>query len=169
MADRLVVIATYPTHQLLPQIPDCTFQSLYHFHIPNNVESLQVFPSDERICAFIQNESFNPKDIISMENNKISKGLTPLESSFSSSDVGNKEMHKEEESKTKVGETISLNIGTPNSPNNVNIGSQCTDEEKLKFTNLLHEFQDVFSWSYEDLLGFDSTLIQHAIPIKEGI
>jgi hypothetical protein len=68
-----------------------------------------------------------------------------------------------------VGETISLNIGTPDCPKNVNIGAQCTDEEKLKFTKLLHEFQDVFSWSYEDLRGFDPTLIQHAIHIKGGI
>jgi hypothetical protein len=34
---------------------------------------------------------------------------------------------------------------------------------------LLSEFQDVFSWSYEDLRGFDPALIQYAIPIKEGI
>jgi hypothetical protein len=79
-----------------------------------------------------------------MEDNKIPKGFTPLESSFSSSDIGNKESHKEEESKRKVGETISLNIGTPESPNNVKIGAQCFDEEKLKFSRLLGEFQDVF-------------------------
>ena len=68
-----------------------------------------------------------------------------------------------------MGETISLNIGTPYCPKNVNIGAQCTDEEKLKFTELLHEFQDVFSFSYEDIRGFDPALIQHSIPIKEGI
>jgi hypothetical protein len=37
-----------------------------------------------------------------MEDNKIPKGLTPLESSFSSSNVGNKEKQNEEESKRKV-------------------------------------------------------------------
>ena len=63
-----------------------------------------------------------------MEDKKNPKGLTPLESSFSSSDVGNKETHKEEESKRKVGETISLNIGTPDCPKNVKIGGQCSDE-----------------------------------------
>jgi hypothetical protein len=68
-----------------------------------------------------------------------------------------------------VGETISLNIGTPDSPKNVKIGVQCTDEEMLNFTELLREIQDVFSWYYEDLCGFDTSLIQHAIPIKEGI
>jgi hypothetical protein len=104
-----------------------------------------------------------------MEDNKIPKGLNPLESSFSSSDVGNKKKHKEEESKRKVHETISLKIGTPESPKNVKIGAQCYDEEKMKFAKLLGEFQDVFAWSYKDLRGFDPPLIQHAIPIKESI
>jgi hypothetical protein len=104
-----------------------------------------------------------------MEKNKIAKGLTALESSFSSSDVGNKKIYKEVDSKRKVGETISLNIGTPYSPNSVKIGSQCTDEEKLKFSELLHEFQYFFPWYYEDLCGFDPYLIQYPIPIKEGI
>jgi hypothetical protein len=95
--------------------------------------------------------------------------LTPLESSFSSSDVGNKEKQKEEESKRKVGGTISLKIGTPKAPKNVKIGAQCSDEEKMKFAKLLGEFQDAFSWSYEDICGFDPSLIQYVIPIKEGI
>jgi hypothetical protein len=102
-----------------------------------------------------------------MEDNKIPKGLTPLESSFSLSDVGNKEKHKEEELKRKVGETISFNIGTPESLKNVKIGGQCSDEEEMKFAKMLGEFQDIFSLAYEDLRGFDSALIQHAIPIKE--
>jgi ribonuclease HI len=167
--DRLVVFDVSPNRKIFPQRPDCTFQSLYRPHIPENIESWQVFLSDESICSFIQNEPYKPKEIISIENNKIPKGLTPLESSFSSSDVGDKEKQKEEESKRKVGETISLNIGTPKSPKNVKIGAKCSDEEKLKFARLLGEFQDVFSWSYEDLRGFDLALIQHSIPIKEGI
>jgi hypothetical protein len=68
-----------------------------------------------------------------------------------------------------VGETISLIIGTPESLKNVKIGAQCSYEEKLKFFRLLGEFQDVFAWSYEDLRGFDPSLIQHVIPIKESI
>jgi hypothetical protein len=95
-----------------------------------------------------------------MEDDKIPKGLTPLESSFSLSDVGNKEKLKEEESKRKVGETISLNIGTPKAPRNVKISAQCSGEEKMKFSKILGKFQDVFAWSYEDLCGFELGLIQ---------
>jgi ribonuclease HI len=53
MVDRLAVFVSYPTPQLLPQRHDCTFQSLYRPHMPDNVESWQVFPSDEGMCSFI--------------------------------------------------------------------------------------------------------------------
>jgi ribonuclease HI len=139
MADMLVVFAASPTQQLLPQRPDCTFQTLYCSHILDNVESWQVFPSDDSICAFIQNEPYKPNEIISMEDNKNSEGLDSSRKFISLSDVDNKEKHKEEESKRKVSETISLNIGTPDCPKNVKIGAQCSDEEKLKFTELLGE------------------------------
>ena len=68
-----------------------------------------------------------------------------------------------------MGETISLNIGTPESPTNAKIGTQCFDKKTMKFVELLGEFQDVFAWSYEDLHGFDPGLIQHAITIQEGV
>jgi hypothetical protein len=99
IVDRLVVFATSPTRKLLPQRTDCTFLSLYRPHIPNNEESWQVFLDDESICSFIQNGPYKPKEIISLEDNKIPKGLTHLESSFSTSDVSNNKDHKEEESK----------------------------------------------------------------------
>jgi ribonuclease HI len=140
IVDQLVFFATSPNRQLLPHRLDCAFQSLYHPHIHDNTESWQVFPNDECICSFIQNEPYKSKEIISIEDNKIPKGLTPLESSFSLSDVGNKERHKEEELKRKVGETISLNIGTHKSPKNVKIGAKCFDEEKMKSAKLLGKF-----------------------------
>jgi hypothetical protein len=62
-----------------------------------------------------------------------------------------------------------LNIGTLESPTNAKIGAQCSDKKKMKFVELLGEFQDLFSWSYKDLPGFDIGIILHAIPIKEGI
>jgi ribonuclease HI len=90
MVDRSTVFAASPNQQPLPHKLDYSFQSLYHPHIPDNVESWKALPNDENICAFIQDEPLKPKEIISIEDNKIPKGLTPLESSFSSSDVGNK-------------------------------------------------------------------------------
>jgi hypothetical protein len=100
---------------------------LYIVHIfLNNVESWQVFPDDESICAFLQNEPIKRKEIISLEDNKFPKGLTPLESSFSSSDVGNKKNKEEEESKRNIGDIVSLNIGTHDNPKTLKIGAQCS-------------------------------------------
>jgi len=33
---------------------------------------------------------------------------------------------------------------------------------------LLKEFQDVFSWIYEDVKSYVTNIIQHIIPIKEN-
>jgi hypothetical protein len=48
-----------------------------------------------------------------------------------------------------------MNIGTQEDPKTLNIGAQCSKQEKQKFTDLFYEFRDVFAWSYEDLCGFD--------------
>jgi hypothetical protein len=95
--------------------------------------------------------------------------LTPLGSSFSSSDIGNKEKQREEGLRRKVGETISWNIGALESSKNVKISTQCSDKEETKFAKLLGGLKNVFAWSYEDLHGFDPSLTQHDIPIKEGM
>ena len=39
--------------------------------------------------------------------------------------------------------------------------------QKQKYIALFKEFIDVFSWSYEDLKAYDTSIIQHKIPIKE--
>jgi hypothetical protein len=89
MVDRLVIFVASPTIKLLPQRPYCTFLFLFRPHIPNNQESWQVFPNYENICSFIQNDSYNPKEIVSIEENKIPKGSTPLKNPISTSDVSN--------------------------------------------------------------------------------
>ena len=66
MVDHLAIFAASPNRQLLPHEPECTFQSLYHPHILENIESWQVIAIDESICYFIQNEPFKPKEIISI-------------------------------------------------------------------------------------------------------
>jgi hypothetical protein len=57
MVYSLVVFAASPTRQLLSQTLDCKFMSLYHPHFTDNVESWKVFPDDESICYFLQNET----------------------------------------------------------------------------------------------------------------
>ena len=61
-----------------------------------------------------------------------------------------------------------INLGTPDKPQNINLGVQCTLNEKDAFIILFREYKDEFAWSYEDLKTFDTRIMQHVIPIKEG-
>jgi hypothetical protein len=96
---------------------------VYHPHIPDNLESWQVFKNGEDICAFLHNEPLKPKEVISIKHDKFLKGLTPPENSFSTSDVGKKENYVEEESKRKFGNIVSVNIRTSYDPKILKIGS----------------------------------------------
>ena len=39
---------------------------------------------------------------------------------------------------------------------------------KKKYIDLFKEFIYVFSWSYEDLRAYDTSIIQHKIPLQEN-
>ena len=39
-------------------------------------------------------------------------------------------------------------------------------DQKPKYIDLFKEFQDVFAWGYEDLKSYDTSVIQHTIPLK---
>jgi ribonuclease HI len=143
MANQLDIFAASSNQEYLPYRPDCSFQTLYHSRIPDNVESWRAFPNDENICAFIKDEPLNLKKMTSIEDDEIPKGLTPLKSSFSSGDVGNKEKIREGESRKKVDETISMNIRALESSKSVKISIQCSDKEVMRSANLLGGFQNV--------------------------
>ena len=49
----------------------------------------------------------------------------------------------------------------------VKLSKSLHPEQKLKYIELFKEFSDVFAWSYEDLKAYDTSIIQHRIPIKE--
>jgi hypothetical protein len=65
-------------------------------------------------------------------------------------------------------DTDECNIGTPEEPKFVKLSSSLTTEQRAKYTELLKEFVDVFAWTYEDFKTYDTYVIQHKIPLKEG-
>ena len=40
---------------------------------------------------------------------------------------------------------------------------------KERYIKLFKDYNDVIAWSYEDLKAYDVSIIQHKIPLKEGI
>ena len=51
----------------------------------------------------------------------------------------------------------------------LNMGKVCSKIEKEFFSHLCQEFNDVFSWTYDDLKGFYPSLFQHTIDLNHDV
>ena len=58
-----------------------------------------------------------------------------------------------------------IDFGTPDQPREIRIGSTLSPDEWSRLINLLRSYLDAFSWSYEDMSGLDSSIVQHHLPI----
>jgi len=60
------------------------------------------------------------------------------------------------------------NIRTKENQKMLKLSKSLPPDQKLKYVELIKEFWDVFAWSYEDLKFYDTSIIQHTIPLKEN-
>ena len=86
----------------------------------------------------------------------------------------NKQLEKKTEPMERTLETIKL--GNDENPRLIEIGSTLNEKERKYLQELLMEFQEVFAWSYEDMLGIDPEIAQHHIdthdhmvPVKQKL
>jgi hypothetical protein len=59
-----------------------------------------------------------------------------------------------------------VNLGNKQCATNINLGKNCSLDEKQAFIKLFKEYKDIFSWTYDDLKTYDTKIIQHIIPMK---
>lgn len=102
-------------------------------------------------------------EVINLKDNFLPKGLTPFEDLIDSNDVPKKP--NMEPLKSDIEE---CNIGSEEDPKMIKLSKSLPPNEKVKYIELLKEFQDVFAWNYEDLKSYDTNIIQHTIPFKEN-
>ena len=86
----------------------------------------------------------------------------------------NKQLEKKIESMEPTFET--LNLGNDENPRLIKIGLTLNEKERKDLKGLLEEFQEVFAWSYEDMLDIDFEIAQHHIdthahmvPVKQKL
>ena len=48
----------------------------------------------------------------------------------------------------------------------VKIGSRLCPKVKKGFIDLLREYSNVFAWSYQDMPGLDSEIVEHRLSLK---
>lgn len=102
-------------------------------------------------------------EVINLKDNNLPKGLTPLEDLFDSRDIP-----KRPKTKPLKPNIEDYNLGTRDNPKLIKLLKSLPLEQKLKYVELMREFQDVFAWSYEDLKSYDTPIIQHTITLKEN-
>jgi hypothetical protein len=163
--------------------------------IPYNIQHWQVFEDDEQIKKFLeavgefsethadqenQNDhiwimqegkypqAFQDKianhRMLVLKNNQIPKGLIPLERLFDQNDIPVKSTLQPQPE-----EVEDCDIGTKEESRMVKISKLLPLEIKGKYTDLLRQFKYVFVWSYNELRTYDTTVIDHKIPLKLGV
>jgi hypothetical protein len=49
----------------------------------------------------------------------------------------------------------------------IKIGKGTSEKERKEIINLVHEYRDVFAFTYDELKAYREDVFQHTIPLKE--
>lgn len=144
--------------------------------IPDNQRCWQVFQDDEEIKDFLHGEGkfeeisidmepegMNQMDVLQLKDNHIPKGMIPLEELFDQDDVARKPTLMPTEEGVEY-----VNLGTAENPKMVKLSKALPLKVKNQYIRLLSSFSNVFAWDYSDLKTYDTSIIQHTIPIKQN-
>ena len=69
--------------------------------------------------------------------------------------------HEDQEMGPHQEETKLVNLGTDSGKKEVKIGTGMTTPIREELTALLKDYQDIFAWSYQDMPGLSSDIVQH--------
>src|ERR1051325_3383309 len=58
-----------------------------------------------------------------------------------------------------------VNLGTDEAKKEIRIGADMEESVKTRLIDMLHEYVDVFAWSYEDMPGLDTDIVVHKLPL----
>jgi hypothetical protein len=66
-------------------------------------------------------------------------------------------------------EVEDCDIGTKEKPRLVKLSKYLSPETKSKYAELFRKYKGIFALSYEELRTYDTTMIEHKIPLKLGV
>jgi hypothetical protein len=66
-------------------------------------------------------------------------------------------------------EVEDCDIGTKENPRLVKLSKYLSPETISKYAEFLRKYKDVFTWSYKEMRTYDTTVIEHKIPLKPGV
>ena len=60
-----------------------------------------------------------------------------------------------------------MNLGTEEDRKELKIGANLGPDVKHRLIQMLHNYVEIFAWSYEDIPGLDTDIVLHRLPTKE--
>ena len=60
-----------------------------------------------------------------------------------------------------------VNLGTEKERKEVKIRTTLSPAIRKELIGLLQDYNDVFAWSYQDMLGLDTDIVVHRLPLRE--
>ena len=59
-----------------------------------------------------------------------------------------------------------IDLGSEEDPKEVRIGASLYLDVKSRLIKLLKEYVDIFAWSYQDIPGLDTNIVENYLPLK---
>ena len=59
-----------------------------------------------------------------------------------------------------------INLGTEEGKKEIKVGANLEPSVKERLIQLLHDYVEIFAWSYEDMSGLDTDIVAHHLPMK---
>ena len=59
-----------------------------------------------------------------------------------------------------------VNLGTDDEKKEVKIGSSLDSSTKKEIVDLFKEYVDIFAWSYQDIPGLNTEIVEHQLPMR---
>ena len=61
-----------------------------------------------------------------------------------------------------------INLGTDEDRKEIRVGANLEPSVKERLIQFLHDYVEIFSWSYEDMSGLDTYIVVHQLPTREN-
>ncbi|KAL0415951.1 UNVERIFIED_CONTAM: Transposon Tf2-11 polyprotein [Sesamum latifolium] len=88
---------------------------------------------------------------------------------FKEEDAEDAPIELDEGVKATIDELKEVNLGNTEDPLPIYTSASLTQEEEWAYNTLLHEFKDVFAWSYKEMPGLDPKVVVHHLSVKKGV
>jgi hypothetical protein len=59
-----------------------------------------------------------------------------------------------------------INLGSETDKKEVKVGASLANHVHSELVDLLREYVNVFAWSYQDMPGLDTSIVEHHLPLK---